>query len=282
MNEITAVKKKYIEYVDKLVTNNKVSHAYLVEVDNYDSDMKYIYDFIKMILCNCSYQGMLLSDNKIISLIDNNNYPDIKQIEPDGNWIKKTQLLDLQKEYSNKSLLGGKRIYIIKAAEKLNSSSANTILKFLEEPEDDIVAFLVTDNRYHVLDTILSRCQILNLKDSLGCFEVDEDIIDLLDCIMDPNTFFIKYNFLINDFASNKNIFKEKLTKIEEILIDFLNSKYLESVNISDSYYSFLVKYSDDLILNRISIIENEISKLDYNVNYKLWLDSLFSRLIGG
>ena len=39
--------------------------------------------------------------------------------------------------------------YIIKNAERLNPSSANTILKFLEEPEDNIIAILLTNNRYN-------------------------------------------------------------------------------------------------------------------------------------
>ena len=41
--------------------------------------------------------------------------------------------MSLQKEYHNTSLLGNKRIYIIMHAECLNASSANTILKFIEE-----------------------------------------------------------------------------------------------------------------------------------------------------
>ena len=61
-------------------------------------------------------------------------------------------------------------LFIIYNAEKLNTSSANTILKFLEEPEENIIAVLTTDNRYQVLDTILSRCQNLvfapNLKEN--------------------------------------------------------------------------------------------------------------------
>ena len=57
-------------------------------------------------------------------------------------------------------------IYIIKNCEKLNSSSANCILKFLEEPEDDIIAILLTDNINMVLPTIKSRCQILNFKNN--------------------------------------------------------------------------------------------------------------------
>ena len=191
MENLYIIKKKYISYINKILENNKISHSFLFEIDDYDSDSYYIYIFIKMILCNLSYEDVLKSDNTIISLIDQGNYPDIKVIEPDGNWIKKSQLISLQKEYSNKSLINNKRVYIIKNAEKLNSSSANTILKFLEEPEDGIIAMLVTDNRYHVIDTILSRCQVLTLKENDFSFNLTDHSLSLLKCISDPNEFFI-------------------------------------------------------------------------------------------
>ena len=35
-------------------------------------------------------------------------------------------------------------------------------------------------------------------------------------------------------------------------------------------------------IIKYISIIEEEIPKLEFNVNFKLWLDSFFSKLVGG
>lgn len=280
--EVSFIKKNFINYIDKVIKNGKVSHAYLVEIDDFDDDSKYLFDFIKMILCECSYQELVNNKDKIISLIDSNNYPDIKIIEPDGNWIKKGQLLDLQKEYSNKSLFGKKRIYIIKNAEKLNLSSANTMLKFLEEPEEDIVAFLVTDNRYHVLDTILSRCQILNLKENRLSFSNNDDLIDLLDCILNPKNFFLKYNFLVNELISDKFKFKEDLFKIESILINHLNLKYSVDKEKDANFSDMLSEVDDNIIIKCISIIEGEIPKLDYNVNYKLWLDSLFSKLVGG
>lgn len=282
MNEVSVIKRNFINYIDKIVVNKRVSHAYLVEVDDYNDDSIYLFDFIKMILCDCSYQEIKNSDNKIISLIDSNNYPDIKVIEPDGNWIKKGQLLELQKEYSNKSLIGNKRIYIIKNAEKLNSSSANTMLKFLEEPEDDIIAFLVTDNRYHVLDTILSRCQILNLKENTYSYEDKDTLADLLDCVLNPKNFFLKYNFLVNDVIADKNEFKTELANIENVLIDYLNYKYSSDSSLNDDFYEMIGKFDDSVIIKCISVIESEIPKLDYNVNYKLWLDSLFSKLVGG
>ena len=119
MDKLSVVKKNYIDYINKIIENNKVSHAYLIEINDYDTDKKYIFDFIKMILCNISYEKLEKENNNIIDLIDNNDYPDIKVIEPEGSTIKKSQMIDLQKDYSNKSLLDGKRIYVVKEADKL-------------------------------------------------------------------------------------------------------------------------------------------------------------------
>ena len=174
MRNLSIVKKKFFDYVDHIIENNKVSHAYIIEIDNYDQDMIDIYDFVKMILFNKKHDELEQVNEGIIQFIDNNMYPDIKLIEPDGNNIRKRQLIELQKEYSNTSLLNNKRIYIIKNAEKMNQASGNTILKFLEEPEDNIVALLLTDNRYSILETILSRCQTLSLKET-NLLDEEED-----------------------------------------------------------------------------------------------------------
>ena len=282
MGELSIVKKNYIDYIDKIISTGRISHAYLFEIDNYDEDYIYIVNFIKMILCNLKYSEIDSSNNSIINLIDNNDYPDIKVIEPDGSTIKKEQLLDLQKDYSNKSLLNGKRIYVIKYAEKLNPASANTMLKFLEEPEEDIIAFLVTDNRYHVLDTIISRCQILTLKENNIDFIEDESILNLLKCVVKPRDFYIKYNYFITDVFTDKNEAKEKFKVIENIFVSYLNYKYLDNNNFDENIVSILKDISYDQILNSISILEEELPKLDFNVNFKLWLDSLFSRLVIG
>lgn len=280
MDNISVVKKNYIDYINKIIENNKVSHAYLIELNDYDEDMKYIYDFIKMILCNISYSD-LDKENNIIKLIDDNNYPDIKIIEPEGSTIKKSQMIDLQKDYSNKSLLDGKRIYVVKEADKLNVASANTILKFLEEPEDGIIAILLTTNRYKILETILSRCQILTIKENSMPI-IDDDIYDLLKCVLYPNDFYIKYSSIVNDIIPDKDIVKHKLSEIENIIVLYLEGKYKISENDEK-----LVKLFKDIdnkkLLNSLSIIEEEVKKLEFNVNYKLWLDSLFSKLtIGG
>ena len=282
MNEVSLMKKNYINYINKIVKNKKISHTYLIEIDDYEKDFSYIMDFIKMILCELSYEEIHDSKNSIITLIDHNNYPDIKIIEPDGSVIKKNQLLDLQKEYSNKSLLDNKRIYVIKEAEKLNVASSNTMLKFLEEPEDNIVAILVTKNRYHLLETILSRCQILTLKENHFVFSNDDVFIDLLRFILNPRDFFLKYNYFINNVIVDKAIVKEKLHLIENVFICYLNKKYGLEMNLDSEVVEILSEVDEKKILNYLYIIEEEVFKLNYNINYKLWIDSLFSKLIIG
>ena len=280
MDNISVIKKNYIDYINKIIENNKVSHAYLIELNDYDDDMKYIYDFIKMILCNIEYSD-LEKENNIIKLIDDNNYPDIKIIEPEGSTIKKSQMIDLQKDYSNKSLLDGKRIYVVKEADKLNPASANTILKFLEEPEEDIIAILLTTNRYKILETILSRCQILTIKEN-SMPVIDDDIYDLLKCILYPNDFYIKYSSIVNDIIPDKDIVKHKLSEIENIIVLYLEGKY-NNKEIDEKLVKLFKDIDNKKLLNSLSIIEEEVKKLEFNVNYKLWLDSLFSKLaIGG
>ena len=54
----------------------------------------------------------------------------------------------------------------------------NSILKFLEEPEGEVYAFLTTNNINNVLPTIISRCQSLNLK-SIDRKDIIDEAIDL-------------------------------------------------------------------------------------------------------
>ena len=275
MNDLSNVKKMYISYINNVIRNKKISHAYLIELDNYECDIVYVYNFIKMILCNLEYDDLDKSNNKIIKLIDDGNYPDITVISTDNTVIKKTDILDLQKEFSNKSLYDNKKIYIIYSAEKLNNYSANTILKFLEEPEDNIIAFLLTDNRFNILETIISRCQILSLKEESYKYQLNNDTLDFLDYLLNPNNFFINYNDLVKNKYSDKFIMKDILIESENIIISYLSKS---DDRLNDIFGNVL---SDELI-RIVSVIEAYLAQLKYNVNYKLWLNSFFSSLLGG
>jgi len=143
------------------IKNDKLSHAYLFETNNNSNSLDIIYSFVKEIMCprnksceNCS----------ICSRIDNGNFLELKVINPDGLQIKKEQMSELQEEFSKVSLESNRKVYIINECEKMNAQASNSILKFLEEPVDNIVAILVTNNINKVLKTIISRCQLISLN----------------------------------------------------------------------------------------------------------------------
>ena len=147
------------------VINNKTSHAYLIETNGYPKSLDLALAFSKYLLCPNSYSNNTNCKNCNQCLnIDKNEFIELKIIEPEGQWIKKSQLEELQEMFSKKSIIGNKKVYIINKADKLNVSSSNSLLKFLEEPEEGIIAILLAENISQLLPTIVSRCQILSLK----------------------------------------------------------------------------------------------------------------------
>ena len=143
----------------------KYYHAYLFEVDDIETSFPLILAFTKMLVCKNHYKdNSKCLDCNICHLIDNNTYPDLKIIEPNGQSIKKEQVLELQKSLSLKSSNNTNQVYIIKEADKMNPSASNSLLKFIEEPENGIYGILITTNRRQLLETILSRCILISLK----------------------------------------------------------------------------------------------------------------------
>lgn len=275
MGDVEVENNVFLKIIQNICDFDSLSHAYLIEVNDYDTDLDKIKIFLKLILCKNKPKISKLNCGKcdICKLVDADKYIDIKYVYPETREIKKNQLLDLMDDYNNTSLLENKRIYVIFEADKLNLSAANTLLKFLEEPSDNIVAILLTKNRYKVIETILSRCQILSVDKNSALDEFDNNIAEILEFMKDPNDLFINYNKIL-DILNNKDIAINCLDSILDIFVNFLRD--------DKSSYCILNDFSKDDIVRYINVIEEEIGKLEYNVNYKLWLDNLFARLIGG
>ena len=191
------------------IIKNKCSHAYLFELNDYSNGYNFALSYAKFLLCpNCFSNNLKCNNCSICKQIDDNNYLELKIIEPDGQWIKKEQLDELQKDFNTKSLIGNRKIYIIKNAEKMNASSSNSLLKFLEEPPENVIAILITNNSYQLLNTIVSRCQIISLKNTM----IDNDDLDSLHLLGD---------YLYNDSQSIDNFICEFGIKYIDTIIEY-------------------------------------------------------------
>ena len=91
-------------------------------------------------------------------------HPNVRVIQPEGQSIKVDQIRQLQSEFSRKGFEKGMQIFIIQQADTMNVSAANSLLKFLEEPEGEMLAILEVESLGKMLPTIQSRCQIIHFN----------------------------------------------------------------------------------------------------------------------
>ena len=270
----------YMKVERSIIQNHRVSHAYFIETNRFAQSRSLVLALAKLLLCPEALEHSSLQQCKICHLIEENQYPDLRVIEPDGSGIKKEQLLSLQQQFRTKSLTGGRRVYIIFQADRLNVSSANTILKFLEEPEENIVAILVADHRYQVLPTILSRCQVLSLRESTDVVSSEEiqNLASFLQLCYNKGQHILAYlNATWYTFCKEKDDYKRYFLVLENLYIDLLHH-YGDYVFFQKKYGQAFeyVDAHDDLnaILAKIQIIHRYRDDLKYNLNLKLWLDA--------
>lgn len=266
-----------IKHFERDYQSNRLSHAFLV-CNTYYEEIK---DDLEYVLSNYFFDV-----NK--NLIDN---PDLYIIKPTNGKILKEEILKLQESFMTYSLTNKNKVYIIEEVEKMNQHASNSLLKFLEEPAQNIYAILITSNLNKVLPTIKSRCQILMIdnKNDFKMVSYDKDYINkILDIISGFEK--EKYDFLPYIYANfNKKIEKEDLKNFikvvkyfyEDCLNNLLNS---EIVNFKD-YKDYVINVSslNDVkkVVNKLYIIVKEENKLDYNLNTNLFLDNLLIRLEG-
>lgn len=145
------------------LAQQRLSHAYLFIGEEGLGKDRTAFEFTKAINCqendndSCDY---CISCRKA----NNKNHPDIKEIYPDGAFIKIDQIRKLQQEILYKPYESKKKVYIIHQADKMNTQAANSLLKTLEEPPSYAIIILITNNLNKLLPTIISRCQLIRFQ----------------------------------------------------------------------------------------------------------------------
>ena len=265
----------------KRYREKKLAHAYLIETNNYDMALQDLKEFIKIINCPEEFKEKCEKCN-LCNLINKDNLPSIKIIEPDGASIKKVQMEELKEAFSTKPVYSRYNTYIIMNAEKLNSSSANSMLKFIEEPTDGIIGFFITNNKDVMIETIKSRCQSLILKyenkniiESLGINVEDYNkYIEIIPGYLKK----IESKELINNKNELLTIYPERkdIANIFQIIFSIYYENFLKmnnkeyNQNIANIYE---IKEQSANLIKKLNIIMGIIQNLSYNVSIEQALD---------
>jgi DNA polymerase-3 subunit delta' len=121
--------------------------------------------FAQRLLCGGA-MGMPCGTCPACHLFLAETHPDYQCVGPEepGKAIKVEAIRKLIGDLSLKPQYGGYRVFVIDQAELMNLSSANALLKTLEEPAERTVILLVTHRPSRLPPTILSRCQKLAVR----------------------------------------------------------------------------------------------------------------------
>lgn len=275
------------------IKNNKISHAYLIESRGNEKSYDFALSFAKALLC-----PKKLTNNKNCigcnqcQIIDDNNFLELEVIDTDDMWLKKEKIENLQSDFNFKPIIGKNKIYIIKNAEKLKENLSNKLLKFIEEPAPGIIAILLIDNKSKILDTILSRCQLISLNNEEKHTIIDDDltkiVIKFIEYVEQDKLETILYtNSLLHDHMNDRNNYIEVLNVILDFYKSILNYKInIQKYYISNDYIVEIKKIGEKIsfnnILKKIDIIINLKKAILNNANINLIVDKLIIDFAGG
>ena len=96
--------------------------------------------------------------------------------EPKSQFVKIDQIRVMCEQAQFRPYEGRRRVFIIDDDEWLRHEAANSLLKTLEEPPSTSLVILVTSKPYVLLETVRSRCQMLNFA-PLSASEIEEHLL---------------------------------------------------------------------------------------------------------
>ena len=218
---------KFDQELEVFIENIEQSHAHLLYVDEAASDL------LIMIKEKLMAKGFL--EQNIFEVLS------VK------NQIVKEKIKEIKTKFKYETG-SEKTVYLICKAEEMNPHAYNALLKFLEEPQNEVIAILITENISAVPETIKSRCRLFvmnNLKNIAN--EQFDKILDLA-AQNDYIVFKEKILSILGDGLEMNALIKYLLFKFaNKELNDLLNKSYL-NVNINlliDELFNVLRKKGD-------------------------------------
>lgn len=251
-----------LKIIENAIKNNKLSHAYLF-YGYADVDVERpVFETIKLLITK---SGKEVKVDNIQDLM----YYDLKIIEPNQDGIIKKEIVDKTiNSLSSTSLeKNSLKFLYIKDVDKGNKHSLNRMLKFIEEPSDNLIIFMSTNKVEKVISTIRSRTQNIFIKRE--SFEERINRLNIKDIASIKIT-----NILTNIYSNQDQIKQIDLDEFENIYKSLLSifEKGLENFNVMKLEISKIwTKKNSDIVLNIMQYFFYQL-QIDIDKEYPLFL----------
>ena len=154
---------RILSLLDYSLKTNTIAHAYLITGPRYVGKGTLAINLAQALNCDSPEPpcGQCHSCQRILE----GKHADVAPIGLDSRTeIGIDDSRGLQHLASLPPYEGKYKVFIIDGAEYLSTEAANSLLKILEEPPQRVVWLLLAAEEEHLLPTIISRCQRLELK----------------------------------------------------------------------------------------------------------------------
>jgi DNA polymerase-3 subunit delta' len=153
-----------VEHLDRAIQHGRVRHAYLFTGPDRIGKMTLARVFAAAL--NCTGDRPPCGQCRACTLIARDAHPDVTLVEAAsmGSALRIEQVRELQQTLALRPYEARYRVAILRRFHEANPAAANALLKTLEEPSPDVVLILTANSADGLLPTIVSRCQLLNLR----------------------------------------------------------------------------------------------------------------------
>lgn len=180
-----------VEFLQRSIRNQRNRHAYLITGTPGIGKMRLAHAFARAL--NCTHDDVAArpcGECRSCKLIYSGNHPDMLYSERDERTgrLKIDTLRDLMRLLALKPFDSRYRIAILEGFDRADPRAQDAMLKTVEEPPPHAVLLLLAESTENIMPTIVSRCQVINLRPVpaseiaafLGMHGADEEHADLL------------------------------------------------------------------------------------------------------
>ncbi len=129
--------------------------------------------FAQALLCTADHGARPCGACRSCRLFEGESHPDFRQVQPldkegnvdrAGGMLREQQATDIIREAALRPVESARKIFLLQDVHSANPTFANKLLKTLEEPPAHVTLLLTATDRSQLLPTIVSRCQLLELR----------------------------------------------------------------------------------------------------------------------
>lgn len=265
------------KYLKTAFAGGNLHHSYIFHGPRSEGKLDFALYFARFIQCEKKGKDAPCEECKSCHLSNEGIIPNTYILDKGEASVGIEDIRELQKKEELSVGKGQKKVFIINGAQGLTKEAREALLKTLEEPSEQSIIILITDERKNLTKTILSRCPSIFFPvsadlslESIGNVEYVENMIIEVGVIL-GNRWFEKM-ILAKEVSDEKNprpraedwlkiLYAVFLLKNHDDRVDPKMAKVLTSLEKTQSY---------DKIVEVLEKTYNLLGFLDTNVSKRV------------